>query len=151
MVDGLKNLRSLNPLCWNKIQDNSTREDHQTMLSKNGRMIKDLNSTGPPGTDTNTFSGINHNLQQDFHIKNSHLKPLMEWGIIFKVSGDNKSNSAEIVIILFNLFIIGATRKIKKKTFLWKEKNQKSSNIVLPLVNHVPTFKNLQKSNTKQV
>ena len=31
------------------------------------------------------------------------------------------------------------------------EKNQKSNSNVLPLVNHVPTFRNIKKSKTKQV
>ena len=38
-----------------------------------------------------------------------------------------------------------------KKKFFMKEKNQKSSNTILPLVNHVSTFKNIQKQKTKQV
>ena len=72
----------------------------------------------------------------------------MEWGTIFKVSGDNLFNNTETVIILFSLFTIGI-KKNQNKNFVMTGKNQKSSSNVLPLINHVSSFKNIQKSKIK--
>ena len=119
LVQSLKNWKGLNPFCWNRIQENLIKEDHQTLLSRNGRMITNLNSTGLPRTWTITVNGIILNLHQNFHTKDTHLKPIMEWWTIFKVSGDNMFNSTETIIILFNLFIVGTKRKTKTKFFLW--------------------------------
>ena len=128
LLHNLRNKKGLNPFYWNQNQDNLIlfKEDHQTLFSKNGQMITNFNSTGLLRIWTILVSGIIHNLHQDFHTKDSHLKPIMEWGIIFQVSGDSMFNNTETIIILFSLFIISIKRKIKTKILLWqgKTKNQ---------------------------
>ena len=51
----------------------------------------------------------------------------------------------------FQSFYSRYQKKNQNKNFVMKGKNQKSSNIILPLVNHVPTFKNIQKPKIKQI
>ena len=118
----------MNPFCWNQNQENLIlfKEDHQIFFSRNGRMITNLNSTGLPRIGTIPVSGIILNLHQDFHTKDTHLKPIMEWEIIFQVLGDSMFNKTKIFIILFSLFTIGIKIKIKTKILLWqgKTKNQ---------------------------
>ena len=55
----------------------SQKKDHQTLFNRNEKMITNLNSTGLPGIGTIPVSGIIHNPDQDFHTKDTHLKPIM--------------------------------------------------------------------------
>ena len=117
LVYSFKNQKCLNPFCWNQTQDNLIllKEDHQTLFNKNEKMITNFNFTGLLGIGTILVSGIILNSHQDFHTKDTHLKPIMRWGIIFQISGDSVFINLKILIIMFSLFIISIKRKIKSK------------------------------------
>ena len=51
----------------------------------------------------------------------------------------------------FQSFYSRYHKKNQNKKLVMEEKNQKSSNTILPLINHTPAFKNIRKQKTKQV